>query len=70
MATHPEVTERALREVKSSSHQIEREDYIVAVGDVVLLALAIASALNRNGRAQVLRWDSKSKEYCVEVITA
>lgn len=38
-------------------------DYIVAVGDVVLVAAAITHACRRNESARVLRWDRKRQTY-------
>lgn len=48
--------------------EIEADDYILAVGDVVLLALTIVHALQRNGRATLLRWDNETKTYRTEEI--
>lgn len=49
--------------------EITEADYILAVGDVVLLALTIVHVLRCNGRATLLRWDNEQKQYRTEVVT-
>lgn len=44
-------------------------DYILAAGDVVMLVMLVMGAINRNGRATLLRWDGESKTYRTEEIT-
>ena len=56
----------ALKEVKRESAAVGPGDYILAVGDVVLLSLVIAYTLRRFGRATILRWDSDSRTYKTE----
>lgn len=48
--------------------RIDPDDYILAVGDIALLALVVAYALMRNGRATLLRWDNDVKLYKQEEI--
>ena len=43
--------------------QMEREDYILCVGDVVVLSGFIAYALRRIGRARLLRWCKRKRRY-------
>lgn len=57
-----------MRAEKPIGVDIGPEDYILAVGDVVLLALTIVHALQRNGRATLLRWDNETKSYRTEEI--
>lgn len=49
--------------------EIKETDYILAVGDVVLLSLTIVHALRINGRATLLRWDNELRQYRTEVVT-
>lgn len=44
------------------------EDYILAVGDIVLLTTLITAACQANGTAQVLRWDKKHRAYDVVTV--
>lgn len=61
LASEP-VTERDVDRVRVD---IEPGDYILAVGDVVLLAALIAHAISRNGSVNVLRWDKYTRDYNV-----
>jgi len=45
-------------------------DSVLAVGDVALLAVVLVKAIERNGRATLLRWDSESKTYRPEEVRA
>lgn len=51
--------EEALRQIKTVAPIIGHDDFILAVGDVVLLTRTILIALRENGRATLLRWDGK-----------
>jgi len=55
-----------LAQVKAAAQAIGNSDYILAVGDVVLLTWTILTALRQNGRATLLRWDGK--DYTTEEI--
>ena len=57
---------QAIAEVAARSREIGPADYILAVGDVALLALAVVHAVLRNGSATLLRWDSESRTYRTE----
>lgn len=48
---------------------ITADDYILAVGDVVLVAALIAHALVTTGAARVLRWDKHKRDYDVWEVT-
>jgi hypothetical protein len=60
--------DETLFSIRTNANQIGADDYILAVGDVTLLALTIAYTLIRHGRATVLRWSNDAKEYRVEEI--
>lgn len=62
--THAE----AVAKIKRVALAIGPSDYILAVGDVVLLTWAILTALRVNGRATLLRWDGTAKDYVEEEI--
>ena len=53
-------------------NRIRREyqhgDFVVAVGDVVLLAMAIMEAVNVCGEVKVLRWNKVHQTYTEEVV--
>lgn len=42
---------------------IQPDDYIVAIGDPVMVAAAVAFAIKRNGRVNMLRWDRFQRCY-------
>jgi hypothetical protein len=56
----------AIANVEWATQAILPDDYILAVGDVALLALTIVHTLRRNGRATLLRWDNDFREYRTE----
>lgn len=62
----PQPTIRALRrDLKDFSD----DDYLLPVGDVSLVAMATAVALENNrGRAKLLRWNREERRYDVVVI--
>jgi hypothetical protein len=60
--------DEALAGIRTSINQIGPEDYILAVGDVVLLAMTVAYALISNGRTTLLRWDNDLKAYKTEEV--
>ncbi len=41
------------------------QDYIVPVGDPVLIAIVTGIALSMHGRARLLRWDREARRYHV-----
>lgn len=53
----------AIEEVGDNMADFNEEDAILAVGDVVLIAAAIAKANDIHGSCRVLRWDRTSKSY-------
>lgn len=55
--------------VQESLRNCSKHDYILCVGDPILIAAAIAYAHDINGEAKVLRWDRSKKSYdVVEVV--
>lgn len=60
--------DEALAGIRTSIRQIGPDDYILAVGDIVLLAMTVAYALISNGRATLLRWDNDLKSYRTEEV--
>lgn len=63
-----ESKEDARAELANMALDIDPDDYIMAVGDVTILALTIVRALQRNGRATILRWDAEKQAYRKEEI--
>ena len=58
----------AIAELKARMREFESTDYILAAGDIVLVAAALAMACRAHGSAKVLRWDRLTRTYdCVEV---
>lgn len=53
----------ALEQIRNGLSTMSHDDYIVAVGDPVLLAAAIAYAADMHGKVKVLRWDRHTKSY-------
>lgn len=51
--------------IRDGLSEIKRGDFIVAVGDPILIAAAIAYACDMLGEVRVLRWDRISKRYSV-----
>jgi hypothetical protein len=49
-------------------NRVGPDDFILAVGDITLLALVVTYALMHNGRATLLRWDGDAKLYKQEEI--
>lgn len=55
--------------VQESLRDMSRDDYILCVGDPILIAAAISYAHDVNGEAKVLRWDRNRRGYdVVEVV--
>lgn len=44
-------------------HNIDTNDFVVAIGDPVLLAATVGFALQKNKRVKVLRWDRYMQLY-------
>lgn len=55
----------ALDNIREQSQYIEKNDLVLVVGDVVLVAAAIAYVSQRNGSVNVLRWDRQRRDYDV-----
>lgn len=55
--------DQALEQVADAAANVKAEDWIMAVGDVLLVAAAIAYAIDQNGSARVLRWDKEKRSY-------
>jgi NTP pyrophosphatase (non-canonical NTP hydrolase) len=64
----PMPRKEALELIKIAAREIDAQDYIMAVGDVVFLALLLAQVLRKNGRALLLRWDRITRTYHMEEI--
>lgn len=58
-----ELLPKALEQIHDKLSQMTCDDYIVAVGDPILVAAAIAYAADQHGKVKVLRWDRHSKRY-------
>lgn len=57
-------TETALPQVASRMTDLEGQDYLIlCVGDVIIIAAAIAYANEAAGFARLLRWNRHSKSY-------
>lgn len=52
----------------TAGEAIDKDDYILCVGDVVLTAAAIAIANAMNGVVNLLRWDREAKHYNVVTV--
>lgn len=48
-------------------HDIQPDDYILCIGDPLIIGLAIHLALLKNERVQVLKWDKV--HYCYKIDT-
>lgn len=55
----------AIRTAQTYSALIRPEDYVLVVGDVVIVSVVIATAITRNGVIKVLRWDKDQRTYDV-----
>lgn len=51
--------------VESISNELAVDDYILAVGDLVCCAAAVAIVLADLGECKVLRWSKHTKQYSV-----
>lgn len=51
--------------LRERSLAIRPEDYVVAAGDIILVAAVLAHACERNGSVRVLRWDKHRRTYDV-----
>lgn len=64
MSEHPayadDIDAAAVRTIK-----ITESDYIMAVGDVALIGVAVAHAIEQTGRARILRWSKVRHHYDV-----
>jgi hypothetical protein len=67
--THENLTD-AIATVRGAAKKIESDDYILAIGNVILLAVMIAEALKYNSVITLLRWDRVREEYSKEEIWA
>ena len=61
----PEELSSAIDLIRDQSKLIREDDFVMAVGDVVLVAATIAYVSQRNGAANVLRWDKQRRDYDV-----
>lgn len=52
----------AIQQINASTGQIDRDDFILAVGNVGLLTITILAAIKKNGKAQMLRWNGVDYE--------
>jgi hypothetical protein len=69
MVDNPGRVEDNLAEIRQKAQRITSQDFILAAGDLVALAAAIAHALVKNGVVTVLRWDKRKQDYSpVEVL--
>lgn len=59
----------AIRQVRDAASHIKPNDLILGVGDVALIATALIYANQKNGSAQLLRWDKIRKHYDIQEIT-
>jgi len=55
--------EEKLDYLDDACEQITEDDYILAVGDLVLLAATMLFVHDRLGKVKLLRWDRKKQEY-------
>lgn len=62
MRSHYDFSE-SIEEVRDGMAHFRKGDAVVAVGDVILVAAAIAYACDMFGSVQVLRWDREQREY-------
>jgi len=53
----------AINEICTKLKPIQSDDFIVAVGDPVLIAAAVSYGIHKNGVAKMLRWNRISKSY-------
>lgn len=59
----------AISEVRrKAASSVRTTDYILCVGDPVLIGVAVADALNAFGSCQLLRWNKTKRGYDVTVI--
>lgn len=57
-----------IAEVSSAIRDMMPGDMILATGDIILVAAAIAKASQRFGAISVLRWDKKRRQYTIEEV--
>lgn len=53
----------AIAEMRRKLMPIRPADYLVCVGDPILAAAAVHTAISKNGSVRLLRWNAKSKTY-------
>ena len=53
----------AILALRKQLAEIAVDDFVVCVGDPVLIAATVSFAVNRHGVAQLLRWDRRLKHY-------
>lgn len=69
MSEAGEEMESAIDRVYSLSQNVGKDDFLLAVGDIVLIAAAIAYISDNLGSARILRWDKHERKYhMVEVM--
>lgn len=61
-------TQAAIDVLAEGMAEFEENDYLVAIGDVALVAAAISYACDIWGQVNLLKWDRKRSEYYLETI--
>lgn len=57
-----------LAAVRSGVRAMHPEDYLLALGDPVLIAVAASEAARTLGRVKILRWSKRNSDYdCLEI---
>lgn len=63
------VTKPTLHKLRRALRDFSDDDYILPVGDVTLVGMAIAVALRENrSRANILRWNRNERKYDVVAV--
>lgn len=64
MSKEDDALDEAMDCIKSKiDNELTRDDYILSVGDVVLITAAMVYANDKLGFARVLQWDRKLQKY-------
>ena len=61
----PDDISAAAKTVTRMSHAVKEDDYVLAAGDLIVAAAAIAAIHKRLGKVKLLRWDRRVKKYDV-----
>lgn len=68
MTNEGDTIEEAMDKIHSAVSTMDEDDYILAVGDVALIAAALVYANDRFSSAKLLQWSRKSHKYNIQEV--